>query len=146
MRNNKRKETVWKRVNEIAGKGASTRVNEVMKGIEREDQQHTPGRGMGHWQMEVVGNRFSWQHQRLLRVSLGCELPLTDTDVQSLHVLKGHRTNSWKRVCWGLQDAVSHLQSLLETRHHLKNLSGLMLPSAALNVEKKKKSRTFFLA
>lgn len=25
----------------------------------RRDQQHTPGRGMGHWQMKAVGGRFS---------------------------------------------------------------------------------------
>lgn len=56
MRNNKRKGA---KQSETAQKGASTEVNEVMKSIEREDQQNTSGRGMRHWQMEVVGNRFS---------------------------------------------------------------------------------------
>lgn len=38
--------------------GGFTEVYEIIKDIERGDQQHTPDRGMGHCQMKVVGGRF----------------------------------------------------------------------------------------
>lgn len=40
----------------------------------KRDQEHTPGRGMGHWQMEAVGGRFSWLDRRSFHPQSVCGL------------------------------------------------------------------------
>lgn len=96
--------------------------------------------------MEVVGNRFSWQHQRLFypRGVPGLWDPAHRCGCPKFACTQGKQDELMEKSFSGDYEMLSHLQSLLVTRHHLKNLSGLMLRSAALNVEKKREKNRLF--
>lgn len=144
--------------------GGFIEVDEITKGIERGDQQHAPGRGMGHCQMKVVGGRFCWQHRRLFyrRAVLGLWTPArrhhgcsefawtqrAQEKLMEKSFAEDYRMLGMYLVAGPCIFAVflymvyTSLQSLLETRHRLKeSFCSYVLKSC---FKLKKKAELFF--